>query len=225
MLKYNEFIHEQIDNSVEDKDTNLYLEGKITFEEWENKFNKINEGLGDLIKTKIYSVLNSLKTKIKTIGEKGIKILSSIFNFIKTFASKQPILAKMLVIVIIFFVIGIVSASADPSTLIPNSDVLNAAIGFVEELNQDGTIADVMDKMQVQAYLVDIRNDGVMDENWSEQVQKIGDTATKMMEDLKDKNPDKFSKLADFGAEIKDYIFKVIKSAFGSSTNVSLSYI
>jgi len=228
MLKYNEFISEKIDNSIEDKKTNLYLEGKITFEEWEDDFNKINESkFSDILKNKIFSVLSSLKSKIENIGTKGIKILSSIFNFIKTFASKRPILAKMLVIVILFFVIGIVSASAatgaDPSTLVPNSDVLNAAIGFVEDLHKDGTISDVMDKMQVQAYLVDLRNDGVMDENWSQEVQNMGNVATKMMGNLKEESPEKFSKLAEFGLEIKDYIYDVVKNAFGTSTNITLT--
>ena len=216
LKKYDEFINKQINNAKSDKNTELFLEGKITIKEWERKFNyNINESkIGDLLQSKVYPVLKTLKNKIKTVGKKGIIILSKIFKFIATFAAKRPILAKILIIILIFFVIGIVSVSAatgtDPNTIVPNTEVLNAAIGFIEDVYKDGTSIDLIDKMQVQAYLVDLRNDGVMDDNWSEHIQKMGDVATKLMTDYKEENPTVFTRLVEFGSEVKNYVYTQI---------------
>lgn len=224
LKKFNEFIN----NSNTDKNTDLFLEGKITIEEWETNFNKINESkIGDLLQSKVFPVLKSIKNKLKSVGQKGIVILKKIFKFIATFAAKYPILAKILVIIIIILIIGVVSASAatgaDPSKLVPNSDVLNAAISFIEDLYDNRDIIDVMDKMQVQAYLIDLRNDGVIDENWSEKVQEMGNVATKLMGELKEENPTSFNKMVEFGSEIKDYVFTEIKGIGNSSTNLTLT--
>ena len=234
LKKYTEFINKQIDNFKIDKNTELYLEGEISLKKWEYNFNKINENwfsnnVENILQNKIFPVLKSLKEKIKTAGQKGIMILKKIFKYVTSFASKNPILSKILVTIIILFVIGIVTASAatgtDPNTLVPNTEVLNAAIGFVQDLYEDGSITTLMDKMQVQAYLVDLRNDGVIDENWSENIQKMGDIATKLMEKAakEEEYQPIFTKLVNFGAEIKNYIFTEIKSVGYSSTNLILT--
>jgi len=230
LKKFGEFVNKQIDNSKNDKNTELYLEGKISLEKWEDNFNKINEGkIGDLLRSKVFPVLKSLKEKIKTAGKKGIMILSKIFNFVKTFASKHPTLAKILIIIILLFVVGIVTVSAatgtDPNTIVPNTEVLNAAIGFVQDLYDGGSITDVMDKMQVQAYLIDLRNDGVIDENWTEHIQKMGNLATELMTKASKEEEYQpiFTKLVEFGSEIKNYIFTEISGSGFSSTSLSLT--
>jgi len=209
LQKYYEFIN----NSKTDKFTELYLEGKISFKEWEINFDQINEGkIGDLLTNKVYPVLNQLKNKIKTVGLKGLNILKKIFNFIKTFAGKHPILAKILMIIIILFIIGIVTASAatgsDPHTLVANSDIINAAIGFIDDLHKAGDIADVMDKMQVQSYLMDMRDNGVIDSTWTEHIKTMGDAALSVVDDIKLENPKSFDKLASFGKELVDISIK-----------------
>lgn len=232
IIKFENFIND-LDKSKYDKSTILYLENKITFDDWKIELYNINESnVNNFINNKILPVLKTIKDKIKNVGIKGIKIIKQIFKAIIKFFSKYPVLRIVLILMILMFVIGIVTASAatgtDPNTLIPDERVLNAAIGFIQEMYEDGSITDVLDKMKVQAYLIDLRNDGVMDNNWGEEIKKMGDVAIKIMDDSKDEHSDIIDKLSKFGENFKDYIFNEFKQSLDgkgtSKTEIKLIY-
>jgi len=173
------------ENSNYDKSTLLYLEGNITYNEWENRFDKLNENkIGDYIQNKIIPIFNTIKNNIKTIGLKGIKILQKIYNTIKKFSQKYPEFFKFVIVLIVMSLISISTAVAHNDTTelksntIELSDIekkefnemkmiiFNSAIGLIDKMQNslvDDGVADLMDILKAKAYLIDLK-DGKIDE-------------------------------------------------------------
>tara|TARA_R110000772_G_scaffold20466_2_gene56739 strand:- start:54398 stop:55075 length:678 start_codon:yes stop_codon:yes gene_type:complete len=204
-----------------DNYTNLYLESNISFKEWETNFDSLNENkIIDILQVKIIPILKNLKNKIKYVGVKGINILKKILNFIKSIRI-QPALKKLLVTIIFIFIFGIVLASAatgsNPNELIPNEDVINAAIGFINDM--EDIFPDSMDRMKTQAYLIDLKDNGIIDHTWSEKIKKFGDLAIKVVtRDIKEGSPKYFNYLIKFGEQLNGYIVEI----FNDGTSVTL---
>jgi hypothetical protein len=186
----------------------------------------LNENkITDILQTKIIlPILKSLKDKIKTAGVKGINILKKILNFIKTIVQKHPILSRILIVIIFIFVFGIVIASAsvgsDPNKIIPDIDVINAAIGFIQEL---GDNYDRLDKMKAQAYLIDLKDNGVMDGEWAKNITDMADVAMKVAEkNIKVESPKYFKQLMEFGEQLKTYVIQEYANMGSSIETVRL---
>lgn len=219
MIKtYNDFLNE-LNSSNYDKSTILYLENKITFDEWNMEFNKLNESkIGDFIKSKILPVLKTIKDKLKDAGVKGIKILKKVFKSVMKFFSKYPALRVLLVFIIIMLVIGIVSASAatgtDPNTLIPDPDTLNASIQLITDITSDAMKESDFEKanwlLETKKYLIDLK-DGQIDNEWSENVKNLAKMTFNQIKNIKSENQELFNKLAEEGSEIVQKSIKTTK--------------
>lgn len=216
--RYDEFLNE-LNKSEYDNSTILYLENKITFNEWNMEFNKLNESkIGDYIKSKILPVLKTIKDKIENAGVKGIKILKKVFKSVMKLFSKYPALRVLFVFIIIILIFGIVTASAstgtDPNTLIPDADVINSSIKLVTDIASDAMSESEFDKaewlLETKKYLLDIK-DGQIDETWTEKVRNLANVTFKQVKNIKTENPDLFDKLSKEGSEIIQNSIKTSK--------------
>jgi len=150
--------------------------------------------------------------------------VKKIYNWIKKIARKNPTLFRVVLILIIILVVGILSASAATTGDVPDTDTINAAMGFVNDIYSDGW-GDKMDMMKVQAYLIDIKDNGVVDGDWAQKIQDMGNQAIDSVKVYKNDSPglqEVFNQLAKFGEELTKYTIEIIETSNGSSTNVIL---
>jgi len=211
---YETFINE---NNSKDF-TILYLEGMIDYNEWEQEFDKLNEGkIVDYIKTKIVPVLQNLVKKIKTAGQKALNVIKKIFNTIKSFANKNPRLFKIIVLMLVLLIIGVVTASAatvsggDPSDI--HLNITNAAIGLLENItnsdnNLDISFQNLHGVMDAKAYLIDLR-DGTIDDpvKISEHAKWIVENAyEKVGELIEEEDAKNLDTLKTIGENVVEYV-------------------
>lgn len=224
--QYQDFLNENLnDNIGYDKSTLLYLEGNITYEQWETEFDVLNEGkISEYFQNKIMPVLNTIKDKIKTIKDKGIKLLQKIYNVIKGFANKYPVFFKFVVILIVILLITISTASASTTGGPAESSagletILSNAIGFLDSVDVN---QDIMEVLKAKAYLVDLK-DGVLDnpQMVTDQAKQIADAAVNSIKTL-NKSGDLPQSFYDIGKNIIDYSYNVIKNASGSIEQINL---
>lgn len=208
-----------------DENTKLYLEGKITINEWENDlYLLISENsldnLKDKIVDKVLSILTTLKNKIINIGIKGLNILDRLYKFILKFIKSNPVLVKAIIVLIILFIFTIITVNAANNGQTIDKTLINAAIGMVERMSQHNDIS-LFDKMNVQGYLIDLKDNGKIDGQWTEHIRQIGDAT---IESLKKVQMDKstWSKLVEFGESLTKYTQELIKTSGGSIYKINI---
>lgn len=217
--QFEDFLNENLNENIGyDQSTLLYLEGDITYEQWENEFDILNEGkLNDFFKNKIMPILNTIKEKITTIGQKGLKLLQKIYSFIKGLSKKYPVFFKFVIILIVILLITTISAMASniggsAENAAGLETVLSNAIGFLESID---TGEDMMEVLKAKAYLVDLK-DGVIDnpEIVTEKAKSIADAAINSIKTL-NKTGDLDKSFYDIGKNIIDYSYNIIKKPDG----------
>ena len=134
---------------------------------------QLSEGIREWIsKAKCFfeSLNDSIRNLMLAMMEKGIqslylleKLFSKIFDKIKEFKEKNPVLFRTVVITLVLLVLLFVlcSAAAAPSKTPPES-VLDAAIGLLDQLRSNGA-ADESTMMKAQAYLFELKKGGSVD--------------------------------------------------------------
>jgi hypothetical protein len=133
----------------------------------------LSEGIREWIsKAKDFfeSLNDSIRNLMLAMMEKGIqslyllkKLFSKVFDKIKEFKEKNPVLFRTVVITLVLLILFFVlcSAAAAPSKTPPES-VLDAAIGLLEELRSKGS-GDSSTMMKAQAYLFELKKGGSVD--------------------------------------------------------------
>lgn len=208
-----------------DENTKLYLEGKITINEWENDlYLLISENsldnLKDKIVDKVLSILTTLKNKIINIGIKGLNILDRLYKFILKFIKSNPVLVKAIIVLIILFIFTIITVNAANNGQTIDKTLINAAIGMVERMSQHNDIS-LFDKMNVQGYLIDLKDNGKIDGQWNEHIRQIGDATIESLKKVQmDKNT--WSKLVEFGESLTKYTQELIKTSGGSIYKINI---
>lgn len=208
-----------------DENTKLYLEGKITINEWENDlYLLISENsldnLKDKIVDKVLSILTTLKNKIINIGIKGLNILDRLYKFILKFIKSNPVLVKAIIVLIILFIFTIITVNAANNGQTIDKTLINAAIGMVERMSQHNDIS-LFDKMNVQGYLIDLKDNGKIDGLWNEHIRQIGDATIESLKKVQmDKNT--WSKLVEFGESLTKYTQELIKTSGGSIYKINI---
>lgn len=208
-----------------DENTKLYLEGKITINEWENDlYLLISENsldnLKDKIVDKVLSILTTLKNKIINIGIKGLNILDRLYKFILKFIKSNPVLVKAIIVLIILFIFTIITVNAANNGQTIDKTLINAAIGMVERMSQHNDIS-LFDKMNVQGYLIDLKDNGKIDGQWTEHIRQIGDATIESLKKVQmDKNT--WSKLVEFGESLTKYTQELIKTSGGSIYKINI---
>lgn len=208
-----------------DENTKLYLEGKITINEWENDlYLLISENsldnLKDKIVDKVLSILTTLKNKIINIGIKGLNILDKLYKFILKFIKSNPVLVKAIIVLIILFIFTIITVNAANNGQTIDKTLINAAIGMVERMSQHNDIS-LFDKMNVQGYLIDLKDNGKIDGLWNEHIRQIGDATIESLKKVQmDKNT--WSKLVEFGESLTKYTQELIKTSGGSIYKINI---
>jgi len=208
-----------------DENTKLYLEGKITINEWENDlYLLISENsldnLKDKIVDKVLSILTTLKNKIINIGIKGLNILDRLYKFILKFKKSNPVLVKAIIVLIILFIFTITTVNAANNGQTIDKTLINAAIGMVERMSQHNDIS-LFDKMNVQGYLIDLKDNGKIDGQWTEHIRQIGDATIESLKKVQmDKNT--WSKLVEFGESLTKYTQELIKTSGGSIYKINI---
>ncbi len=208
-----------------DENTKLYLEGKITINEWENDlYLLISENsldnLKDKIVDKVLSILTTLKNKIINIGIKGLNILDRLYKFILKFIKSNPVLVKAIIVLIILFIFTIITVNAANNGQTIDKTLINAAIGMVERMSQHNDIS-LFDKMNVQGYLIDLKDNGKIDGLWNEHIRQIGDATIESLKKVQmDKNT--WSKLVEFGESLTKYTQELNKTSGGSIYKINI---
>ena len=160
----NKFLNAKIDAR-----TKLYCEGKISEDEFFKYLDgTLNENwLGDVknwVVEKVLKVLYTLLQQAAKIGSaaitKTISAIKYIFGKLNAFADKNPALWRAIIIGIILFIVLIVSAASAKAATTGNPvdpNIINAAIGKVQELGKLKGADGIMIQ-KAMAYLIDIRD-------------------------------------------------------------------
>jgi hypothetical protein len=186
-----------LNDSVLQNNTKLYCEGKITDTEFFVYLDALNEGwLTDMknwVVEKVLKVLYAILQQAVKIGSvaitKAISAIKYILDKLNTFADKNPVLWRAIIIGIILFIMLIVSAASAKaattgSPIDPN--IINAAIGKIQELGKS-TDADNILIQKAMAYLIDIR-DGhqeISNELYGKKAMDIANHAVNTINSLK----------------------------------------
>ena len=212
---FNTFVNESLLDSsiVEDQKTSLYLEGEITYQEWEEHIDSLNEGkIKDFLKEKIKPILKSIANKLSMGGKKTLKVIQKVYDMIKGLSKKNPKVFKIIVIMLVILLVGTVSVAAkamggeEPSQGFV--DYINSAYGILQNLLNTVNDVNFSDVMNAQAYLIDIR-DGVIDDptEITNSVQTLIDNATNKVGELADeKEYELLNYVKGMGEEITGYV-------------------
>jgi hypothetical protein len=231
--RYNEFskaeqellhILEQIGEIHVNEGVIGYWLKKLT--EW---FERINDGIRNLMLVML---------------EKGMKALDSFKKFFKvvidkvvTFKEKNPVVFRTimitLVLLVLFFVLCSAAASTDKR---PPVGVINAAIGFLHDINAKGdSNIDNSILLKAQAYLLELKKSGT-ELNVGEDAVKAANGAIDIIQqDIQEFNKsggtdqttaNYLMKLAEQGARLVSYKIKEYNDVTGSfkSQDISLGY-
>jgi hypothetical protein len=208
----------------------------------------VNEGLiGDWLKnlTDWFERINDgIRNLMLTMLEKGIKALDSFKKFFKvvidkvvTFKEKNPVVFRTvmitLVLLVLFFVLCSAAVSPDKR---PPVGVINAAIGFLHDINAKGdSNIDNSILLKAQAYLLELKKSGT-ELNVGEDAVKAANGAIDIIQqDIQEFNKsggtdqttaNYLMKLAEQGARLVSYKIKEYNDVTGSfkSQDISLGY-
>ena len=201
----------------------------------------INEGLiGDWFER----VNDGIRNLMLTMLEKGMKALDSFKKFFKvvidkviSFKEKNPVVFRTvmitLVLLVLFFVLCSAAASTDKR---PPVGVINAAIGFLHDINAKGdSNIDNSILLKAQAYLLELKKSGT-ELNVGEDAVKAANGAIDIIQqDIQEFNKsggtdqttaNYLMKLAEQGALLVSYKIKEYSDVTGSfkSQDISLGY-
>lgn len=208
---------------------------------------EINEGISDWflkLKTFFQNINDAIQNLLLTLLEKGIKSLdvikkffSKIFDKIKSFKDKNPVLFRTILITLVLIVLAfILCSSAASPTKTPPESVINAAIGLLHDIQQKGE-SDIDNSllMKAQAYLFELKSGKEIEVG--EETIKVAQSALKVIQQnvqeyrlSNDKNPEDVNYLLGLiekgskmvGYSIKEYADKLTGSYSGS--DISLKY-
>lgn len=208
---------------------------------------EVNEGvIGDAL-SKLGDWFERLNDGIRNLMlammEKGLKAVETIKKFFRVvldkvaaFREKHPIIFRTVVITLVLLVLFFVlcSAAASPDKK-PADGVINAAIGFLNEIQHKGSDIDDGVLMKAQAYLFELKKSGTE--------IKVGDEAVKAANNainIIQQNVQEYKKsggtdettarylmnLAERGAQLVSYKIKEYSDATGDfkSQDISLSF-
>jgi hypothetical protein len=157
-------------------------------------FDSINEGFMDWIKKfgDFFEVINdSIRNLMLTMMEKGLMAIEVVKNFFRTvlqkineFKEKHPILFRTiiitLVLIVLFFVLCSAATTNDKQ---PPEGVINAAIGFLKEIQSEGKY-DNGTIMKAQAYLFELKKGAqVSNPTFGKEVINMANGAMKIVQD------------------------------------------
>ena len=221
-----------------------YLNDKISDKEFEQLFNaemmQLNEGVGDWLqwlKDKVLnwtigiykSILDSPEVYyLKKGGEKLINILEKVFNFIKKFEQKHPLIFKCIVIfMIIVIIIVATSASAyaaKTGDTESSSNVINMSIGMLDKMDLKN-YSD-FDMMEAKALLIKMRDNTDTNFVFSDTAKKIAESALKVIkqsiEEYKITHDDTTARALFDWLQNGSKMVITNLSNFGNTTNISL---
>ena len=205
----------------------------------------INEGLiGDWLKNLTDWFDDGIRNLMLTMLEKGMKALDSFKKFFKvvidkviSFKEKNPVVFRTvmitLVLLVLFFVLCSAAASTDKR---PPVGVINAAIGFLHDINAKGdSNIDNSILLKAQAYLLELKMSGT-ELNVGEDAVKAANGAIDIIQqDIQEFNKsggtdqttaNYLMKLAEQGARLVSYKIKEYSDVTGSfkSQDISLGY-
>lgn len=205
-----------------DKTTELYLEGKISFNDWEKYFNNLNEGkITDFINEKIVPILKSVVSKIKTSAEKAAKILRKVYDAVIKYGKKHPTLVKFIVIVIVLLLVTAVVATAATGDPDPQKTRwINGVLGQISQMNSQLQEMGFQewDILKAQASLTDIKDGVINDPSLvSEATKNIIETAAKEIDKLNQAGGIPRSLI-----EIGENIINFTHDYIGNSENIKL---
>jgi hypothetical protein len=149
-----------------------YLSGDISEEEYFIYFDgELNEGLvGDFIGKMVGTVKNTLLGFLEKAIKTGSSIVDKVIGFMKkikdkvlSFHDKHPILFKIIMILLMTFLILIMSCVIAHAATTGNpidENILNLAIGFLDDMKTHGYLKEhsSMDVKSAMAYLMKLRN-------------------------------------------------------------------
>lgn len=235
-----------------------YLLGKVTESQLEdyflNELSVLNEGLiSDTIKgiqdwfldkcLKLYEL-------VMTAGSKLIGLANSIINALKRFSKKYPLLCKIIIIFIVIAVILMVTAvqaKAQVSGNPPNENVINGAIGMLEnakrtyiDIKVDVTSATSPDLFkgaqrtdvlsEAQTYLLSMKAGKVSSDpsTFSEGAKHFADFAIKHVKEIVNQGTDEQKQalinLANKGAKLTSSSIEEIQNIAGSHKTIRQSW-
>lgn len=208
---------------------------------------EINEGISEWfsnLKTFFQNINDAIQNLLLTLLERGLKSLdvikkffSKIFDKIKSFKEKNPILFRTILITLVLIVLAFIlcSAAASPTKTPPES-VINAAIGLLRDIQQNGeSNIDNSVLMKAQAYLFELKSGKEIEVG--DETVKVAQSALKVIQQnvqeyrsSNEKNPEDVNYLLGLiekgskmvGYSIREYSDKVSGSYSGS--NISLKY-
>lgn len=150
----------------EDFNTNLFIEGVITEEEYSSIMlneNMVSKTIASLA-SKALGMLKSAFSNVKKLGKKALSIAKTVWGFASKFCGNNPLLCKVILVLIIMLLVNVGTAYANTTGDSETPKMMyDAAIGFLEK-NSDLLQSDYgqMDFMQAKTILYGIR-DGVGD--------------------------------------------------------------
>lgn len=156
-----------------------FIYGRITKDEYISHLESLNENwISDSYEKVKWKVIEHLWTFLEESKKIGFKILSKVFTFlkwiwnkIKSFKEKYPIIFKIITITLLVLIILILSscvAHAQVSGQPLDEEQINLAIGFINDMEEHGKIKSftTLDVNKAIAYLIKLRDaHGVVDPN------------------------------------------------------------
>jgi hypothetical protein len=201
LYSFNNFLDiAKSDKVKENKTVFNYLNNKLSFEDFEKEFESqtilLNEGLNDWYKKVLdwalgifKSIINSPEAYyLKEGGKKVFNVLKKVFDFIKKFKEKHPVIFKCIVIFLIIIMLLVVTAATTYAATTGDPEysklVINTAIGFIDSIHNDPTNIKFtdFDLMEAKAYLITLRDGGDATKYaFSETAIKLSKTALEIM--------------------------------------------
>ena len=142
-----------------------------------------------------------------TLFKKLMGFMWKILKVLGNWCNKHKNICALIILMIIMITVGAVSTYAASNPSDPNiPEIANAAIGYIEKISshlmQDGVSEGSIN--MAKSILTEMKNGGssVNYGHISSEAQTIAETAMKMAKEIKNDDPDMFSKLVDIGSKI-----------------------
>jgi type II secretory pathway pseudopilin PulG len=122
---------------------------------------------------------HSIKNSVKKI----FNVVNNVLDYIKKIEDKHPLIVKCVVIMLVVVVISIATAAAAYAAKTgdtqASTNAINMAIGFLDNINlKDYSSFDII---EAKAYLIKMREGNIGDFPFSEESQKIANSALKVI--------------------------------------------
>lgn len=227
-------------NITPDKNTDLFLEGKISYKEWRLYFNSLNEGkIKDFVQEKILPTLNSIANKLKEGGKLLVKsmlaAMKAVGQWINKLIKNNPKLFKILILMLLLLIIGTVVAVAQSSGTDPDAgyiDYLNTLLGYIEmqiqNYGKDMDLTEFKYFKEAQTIIINLR-DNIPEEQRmevSKEAMNLVDHAVQRIHDSKDYEGMEQIKL--LGEKIAGYVQNIFsyttEKGAGSRSSFSIIY-